>query len=312
MRKLVVGTIAAALAVGTVLAVLHRSSSDPGNAARGKSVDPDVGRQSVGKKLRIDGSKTAVVAPEHGSKPQLEYRGKLAILGKCAGADAIIEAARTVRSAECVGSVEPQKCLDEHNLATDRDPQLAAFRTAMSRCAGNRHIQEDIYLTLRAAAEAGDVDAQVCFLGGVLPTAEGGREIEGISDVYADYQSLAQRYLDAAFARGDWRIVMRLSKWRTDLSDASLAALYPYGTAEVTYKMSRLLELGATGEYAEQLRKQIQSMETDTDFSGKLILSQAQIAEGTEWAQATYDSSFVHSPRLKEAPAGLCDWGANE
>jgi len=311
MRKLVFWTIAALVAVGAALLVLRHSSNDVGNGTRGDRADPAAGSRSTSNNMRLDGNETVATTPGHGGNRQVEYRRKLAMLSRCATADALIEAARTIGSGECLGSIQLQQCIDEHSLATDRDPQLAVYRTAMSQCAGIEQMQNDFYLTLRAAAEAGDVDAQVCFLGGVLPTAEGGRELAGISDVYADYQSLAKRYLDAAFARGDWRIILRLSKQRTDMSDASLGALYPYGTPEVAYKMSRLLELGATGNYADKLRAHVKSMETDRDFDGKSILSPEQIDNGTEWARVTYDTSFARSPRLPEAPAGLCEWQTN-
>ncbi len=208
-----------------------------------------------------------------------------------------------------MGTINVQKCVDQHNRATDSDPQFAAYRNQIAQCAGVSHPQAEIYLTLRAAAESGDQDAQVCFMKGVMSDVED-REIVGIADVYDDYQTLTRRYIAAAFSRGDWRIIQQFSKERTDMSDVALGAIYPYGTQEIAHKMLRLEYLGATGEYAHGLEERLQNMESAKDFNGNPILTPSQIRDGNEWARSTYETYYANSPRLTKEPAAPCDWDA--
>ena len=240
-----------------------------------------------------------------------ELRAEIMRLGRCGNADAILKAQQTRIDGSCMRAVSVQKCTSEGKAAMDQNPNLVKFKHDLAQCSGIANLQNEIYLTLRNAAEAGDVDAQVCFLQGIASDVEG-RSIVGISDPWADYQSLARRYIEGAFARGDWRIIKQLSNDHPNIHDAAMATIYPFGTPDVEYKMMRLLQKGATGPYADEMATRLKDFLKNyrdlKDVEDKSVLTEAQIQEGDSWAQSMYDTNFAHATRLTQEPADLCDW----
>jgi len=68
-----------------------------------------------------------------------------------------------------------------------------------------------------------------------------------------DYKADSANYIAAAFARRDWRIVSLLSTHFIDPPRGLVTLLDGIGQPETTYKMKKLLRLGATGDYAASL-----------------------------------------------------------
>ncbi len=198
-----------------------------------------------------------------------------------------------------MGQPDQQKCLAEGETALDKVPIYASYKKDFARCGGINNLSTELYLASRAVAEAGDVDVQVCFAVGFGRQDED-TGISGIGDYDADYRSLARQYIDAAFARGDWRIVQRFTRTQLFMGDGGIASVYPHGTMDMAYKMTRLLQMGATGSYADELAARLEAMKGDPR------LTEQQIKEGDDWANATYAQYFAHASRLTKEPADLC------
>lgn len=246
------------------------------------------------------------VANDNSSVSQPEkLREKLKRLQKCGDAQSILQAQDIKIRGGCARDKDPQTCIEQGYSANEKNPYLAQFKKDLSLCSESKNLQSDIYLAYRAAAEAGDVDAQLCFAAG-FGRQEGNSGISGIDDYDADYRSLAAKYVEAAFARGDWRIVEKFSQQHTFMGDVSLAAVYPYGTPEVAYKMNRLLQMGATGQYADEVADTIKDL-TSPDAQGRDRLTSQQIQDGDKWAEKMYSSFFERSARLTKAPGDLCE-----
>ena len=106
-----------------------------------------------------------------------------------------------------------------------------------------------LYDRLRTLATAGDLTAQRCFITGHFGTSDTSSEFEESrlrKDQVKDFPALARKFIDAAFQRGDWRVVRWLSRTRFYMVDGMLAAAYPFGDRhpETSYRMEYLLMLG--------------------------------------------------------------------
>ena len=62
-----------------------------------------------------------------------------------------------------------------------------------------------LYETTKWAARSGDIDAQMCYLMQIAGDRDTGFMLTDVE--IAEYQLLAPQYFDAAFKRGDWRVV---------------------------------------------------------------------------------------------------------
>ena len=304
-RPLVIATATSVAIVALVLSLYgKRSANGPLESSR---TTPSTGvTQTMQPGGAVDsGTHSAAVRAQSSRRDEL--RAEIMRLGRCGNADAILKAQQTGIDGNCMGAVNVQKCTSEGKAAMDKDPNLVKFKHDLAQCSDIANLQNEYYLTLRKAAEAGDVDAQLCFLQGIASDVEG-RSIVGISDPWADYQSLARRYVDSAFARGDWRIIKQLSIDHLNLYSGALATIYPYGTPDVAYKMMRLLQKGATGPYADDMTARLKDYQDLKNFQGKSILTEAQIQDGDSWAESMYQTNFAHATRLTQEPAEFCDF----
>lgn len=156
-------------------------------------------------------------------------------------------------------------------------------------------LEANYYETMTQAARLGDTRAQLCWVEGEWH--------HDVSD--EDYRREAMSYLNAALARGDWRFVNLMATTYVDnpprsaglLFDAEKPADRQVDLSDfraMSYRMSRLLRLGAEGKYADWV-----GMLTDRSF-----LSQEQIAAAETWAEQEYRDHFAAQPKLTEIPEG--------
>lgn len=161
----------------------------------------------------------------------------------------------------------------------------------VSACSRDPQVLSDKYnAAVRDAAEAGNTDAQMCYVQGA-----GGQGAVAV-DV-PEYRSRARTYLNQALERGDWRAVELLSTSPTSIAHGGaglLVNLPEVGKWETAYGATKLLSLGAIGDYAKSL-------------NGRLVdaahwLSDDKIRAAERWAQDRYRKSFSSSPKLTADP----------
>lgn len=150
-------------------------------------------------------------------------------------------------------------------------------------------IKRDYYSATKAAATAGNADAQICYFVGDFGIELSDAEIQ-------QYEMDAIRYAKEALWRGDWRMVGLLAG-RQDAMTGLMTRL-PIGTPQETYRMNRLLRLGAVGNYAMAL-----------DLSATEAASQLttrQVARADSWALEEFNKFFLNSPHLENYPYTAC------
>jgi len=168
------------------------------------------------------------------------------------------------------------------------------------------------YRSMRALAVGGDIPAQRCFIQGYFGTASKEDPDSWITaDQQKEYIELTRRFIDAAFERGDWRVVRWLGRTRTDIADGLLFQAYPIGidNLDTLYRMNYLLVLGnhPDGRQSREARRL-------TDFWKKnQKLTASEIADAESWAHDMYSQHFNGSQEgASSDDAGLCEirWGA--
>ena len=176
--------------------------------------------------------------------------------------------------------------------------RAAAAEKTLSECGDVTDIEKQYYEATRAAAKAGDPDAQLCYLafdfsfhGHLTPIA--GAEL-------AEYTEVSPTYVDAAIKRGDWRIAYLL----TQRSGPS-TRLNQGGRPEIVYRMTRLLRHGASGDFAKFLDYELNSL-AHPDLKPEAALSPKLMKEGDAWAEETYNIYYSGVPGITEPPT-ICD-----
>jgi len=142
-----------------------------------------------------------------------------------------------------------------------------------------------------AAAKAGNIDARMCYL-----NSRFNLEREWTEEERAQYKADAPRYVEEAFASGDWRIVetYRLASERMVNRSTLLHLVAPYD-ASYQYAMNSLMRLGTTDpQFAKGLDNVAASPYSPLDEQAK--------ADANRWAQDMYHRYFRHSPKLTQAP----------
>jgi len=213
------------------------------------------------------------------------------------------EAARTRRLTDCKAyESKPDLervyawCLSYWVEAQDH---LAAVETQLAGCDSESEIVDNYFRATKAAAKSGDVDAQLCYVAAGFDYMEPQFQYSA-EDVEA-YMTAAPQYITDAFNRGDWRIVSLLSNRHVDPSGALLRLVYDAGDTQNVYKMSRLLRLGATGEYADMLDALTSDM-VRPDVKADSGLSESQVAEADAWAQQEFAQHFSSSTGVTNPP----------
>jgi hypothetical protein len=183
----------------------------------------------------------------------------------------------------------------------DEQTHITRFQRAIanSHCADEHDVLSAYYNSTKQAARQGNTDAQLCYLQShFLGFDEKGHYTE--QDI-ADYRASSPLYIEKAFHSDDWRIVQLLS---TD-NHGGLSGLSLYipdiGMPETIYKMTKLLRLGATGDYAKELDVQLNDR-ARPDGKENPYLPQSKIDEGNAWAEKTYAQYFSGAPHLDKTP----------
>jgi hypothetical protein len=195
---------------------------------------------------------------------------------------------------------ESQRCMEErmivrgnvsYNLHVALPPHIPG-------CDDMKGALRQEYETTTAAAKAGDIDAQMCYLMQGRGDRESGFRLTDAEIV--EYQSLGAQYVDEAFKRGDWRVVELLGYHVVDWAGLFIN-LEQWKDPAREYKAHQLLLLGAgdvdpqdTDYWLAALR-----MPESKDNSG---LSAQEIQDGDTWAQETYDKYFISQPKLLKEP----------
>jgi hypothetical protein len=70
--------------------------------------------------------------------------------------------------------------------------------------------------------------------------------------------------------------------------------------------MEKLLQLGASADYAETLGYSLDGL-AHPDLRPETALPESKIAEADAWAQQMYSQHFAMSPKLTQAPVPCAD-----
>ena len=191
---------------------------------------------------------------------------------------------------------EAQQCVEERtiiraNLWTHPPPHIPG-------CDDMKGALRKLYEATNAAAKSGDIDAQMCYLMQGAGDRESGFALTDAE--IAEYESLGPQYVDAAFKRGDWRVVDLLGFHVVDWAGLFIN-LEQWKDPTRAYKAHQLLLLGA-GDVDPQ----------DTDYWLRALripeskdnwrLSAQEIQDSDAWAQEMYDKYFSGQPRLMKEP----------
>lgn len=191
---------------------------------------------------------------------------------------------------------EAQQCVEERtiiraNLWTHPPPHIPG-------CDDMKGALRKLYEATDAAAKSGDIDAQMCYLMQGAGDRESGFALTDAE--IAEYYSLGPQYVEAAFKRGDWRVVdllgFRVIDWW-----GLFMGLEQWKDPTREYKAHQLLLLGAGDvdpQDTDYWLRALRSPESKDDWK----LSAQEIQESDAWAQETYDKYFSSQPRLMKEP----------
>lgn len=182
---------------------------------------------------------------------------------------------------------ERQMC--EHQTALIAK-QLEGLASETAQCPETLLDPSAYYEAMRKAAVGGDVDAQRCFIQGYF-NADGPKIS---TKEWNEYPELARQFIDAAFERGDWTVVLWLARVRLNINDSLLMTAYPFGgqNPDTLYRMNFLLQLGAGDHTAPGNAQGI----VDRLRSGS-VLQADRIQQDEKWARSMYTQHFVGRPQ---------------
>ncbi len=177
--------------------------------------------------------------------------------------------------------------------------QLERLASETAQCPETLLDPSTYYEAMRKAAVGGDVDAQHCFIQGYFSDPDGARIS---TKEWNEYPELARQFIDSAFERGDWAVVLWLARARLNIHDGLLMTAYPFGpqNPDAFYRMNFLLQLGAGDHTAPGDVPGI----VDRLRSGS-VLSADQIQLDEKWARNMYAQHFAGRPQGPQ----LTTWG---
>lgn len=185
------------------------------------------------------------------------------------------------------------------------DSEITALESDVRKCGGvgSKEFEDIRYQLVEEEAKKGDVDAQVCFVQSDFDL----RKFRKFSQENMEqYKSEASAYIEAAMARGDWRVPALLTLSSQAIShNHGLLWQIAKGDDMTVYRMTKLLRLGAGGDYAVRLDARLAEF-TEARENGLEGLPPEQLAEADEWARQQYIKSFSSSPTLT-APPVVCN-----
>lgn len=152
-----------------------------------------------------------------------------------------------------------------------------------------------VYEVMLQAANLGDNDAAICYAGAFFDADASSLTPEGIES----YRKNAMRLIQSRFEQGDWRSVTLMASAYGNLKRRGLFAQLVESDRKQYLAYLQLLSLGATGEYANTIRSQIESMTTSGELSG------GDVAEEEQWAKTMYGAYFHGSTTAGDET--LCD-----
>jgi hypothetical protein len=176
--------------------------------------------------------------------------------------------------------------------------RAATAEKTLAECGDVTDLEKQYYETTKAAAAAGDPDAQLCYLEFDFKLNRNSPLI-GDAD-HAEYKQVSPGYIDAALKRGDWRVVYLLTR-----RSGPVTQLPQAGQPETLYRMTKLLRLGASGAFATGLDYKLKRF-AHPNLKPEAALPAKVIEEGDAWAQETYNAYYSGVPGLTELPT-ICD-----
>ena len=274
-----------------------------GTAARVESADsPDKPGQNVSSRPAVPQPREA---PNRGADKDLHTT--FSDLHQCYSSSQAVNAAKSRADCSFFNSKPGFEKAYAECLARAQDEVNAMHSAAasMKNCpADEGALIADYYQATKKAARAGDVDAQYCYLFSHFEDSQGHSHYT--SQDIEDYKADSPKYVAAAFKRGDWRIVSLLSTHFTDPPRSLLPLLDGIGQAETIYKMTKLLRLGATGDYAASLDNTLNLYLHPAQNGSSDSLPKDKIAEDDKWAQETYEQHFQGQRPLTEPLRAFC------
>jgi hypothetical protein len=191
------------------------------------------------------------------------------------------------------------------STVTKNEALLQNLNQELAGCPAGQDAAKAFYEASKLGASQGEVDAQVCYVQSQFQS-------DGVALTYSqqdidDYLKNAPGYINSGLARGDWRIVKLLAQHGYGDSYNPIE-LITKGDVYRQYVMNRLLELGANGDYYQQLEQSIQADYLSPGTSTPPPLTQQQVADGLRDAQSMYRKYFNRGPRLN-APPNTCSPG---
>lgn len=185
---------------------------------------------------------------------------------------------------------------------------------------GDQAILANYHDSLYAAAVAGDVDAQYCFMDRSPElVAQGEKTLspEQIKQLIEQSENWAQD----AFQRGDWRIVnyMQAKLYSHGANTTYLISALPgldaaaNDPAFARYALLALLRKGAVDEYAADVDQRLSAITVHNpsilpeDVLRSGVLNSADEASAIAWANEMFERYFQHSPQLS-APPVACSY----
>lgn len=177
----------------------------------------------------------------------------------------------------------------------------SAQRSFANLSCGDEHdLFAKYYNSTKKAAKSGNSDAQLCYLQSNFLDLDDAPHYTQ-ADI-SEYETASPKYIEDAFSRGDWRVVQLLSSDHHGAITGLSLYIPNIGTPDTIYKMTRLLRLGASGEYAEQLDAKLDTI-ARPDGKENPELPQVKVTDADAWAQKTFSQYFASSPRLSEPPS---------
>jgi hypothetical protein len=241
--------------------------------------------------------------------PELQVRSIAASATKSDQATAILSEAPTVPAAPTAAKSSfelhaafrgSQRCMEERMIVRGNVSYHlhVALPPHISGCEDMKSALRQLHEATTAAAKAGDLDAQMCYLTQAAGDRESGFRLTDAE--IAEYQSLGARYVDAAFKRGDWRVVELLGY---DVVDwvGPFFYLEQWKDPAREYKAHQLFLRGAAGVDPQDSNNWLGTLRM-TESNGNSKLSAQEMQGSDVWAQETYDKYFVSQPRLLNEP----------
>jgi hypothetical protein len=195
---------------------------------------------------------------------------------------------------------ESQRCMEERTIIRGNlwNRSGALPPPHIPGCDDMKRALRKLYEATNAAAKSGDSDAQMCYLMQEAGDRESGFALSDAE--IAEYQSLGPQYVEAAFKRGDWRVVDLLGFHVIDWAGLFIN-LEQWKDPSREYKAHQLLLLGA-GDVDPQDTDYWLAALRMTESKDNWKLSAQEIQDSDAWAQETYDKYFSSQPRLIKEP----------